>query len=75
MFSNHQQQNTIQHQTGGSLQQEAVLALRDPPLQQAWPAQHLKQHNINPVNPNFAGTKAISTFVLAEKYHATADRW
>ena len=29
----------------------------------------------NPVKPNFAGNKAISTFVSAEKYYATADRW
>ena len=32
-------QNIMQQQTDGSLQQEAVLALRDPPLQFTWPSQ------------------------------------
>ena len=39
LLSNLNQQNIMQKQTDGSLQQEAILALRDPPLQFTWPAQ------------------------------------
>ena len=37
--SNLNQRNIMQKQTYGSLQQETILALRDPPLQFTWPAQ------------------------------------
>ena len=39
LLSNLNQRNIMQQQTDGSLQQEAILAQRDPPLQFTWPTQ------------------------------------